>query len=69
MEYADILERHRVLDGTPPLDGITVPRHLRLQLEQEAMGKLLRLRQGVLLAGTDGKRQVELLRRASARSW
>jgi hypothetical protein len=62
MEYADILERHRVLHGEPPFDGITVdPRDLRLQLEQEAMGKLLKLRQGVLASGNDGGRQVELL--------
>lgn len=62
MEYADILERHRVLHGTPPFDGITVDReHLRLQLEYEAMGKLLRLRQGILAAGGDPKRHIELL--------
>ena len=62
MEYADILERHRVLYGTPPFDGIAVDRNeLRLQLEQQVMGKLLQLRQGALLAGTDGKRQVELI--------
>jgi hypothetical protein len=62
MEYADILERHRVLYGTPPFDGIVVDRgHLRLQLEYEAMGKLLKLRQGVLAAGGDQKAQVELL--------
>jgi hypothetical protein len=62
MEYADILERHRVLHGTPPFDGITVaPSDLRLQLEQQVMGKLLQLRQGALLAGTDGKRQAELV--------
>jgi hypothetical protein len=34
---------------------------LRLQLENQAMGKLLQLRQGALLAGTDGKRQAELI--------
>jgi hypothetical protein len=63
MEYADILERHRVLDGTLPLDGIYIDTaHLRLQTEQEAMGKLLRLRRGVMTAGTDAKRQAELLR-------
>ncbi len=63
MEYADILERHRVLTGALPLDGITVdPVHLRLQVEQEAMGKLLRLRRGVMTAGTDGARQLDLLR-------
>ncbi len=62
MEYADILDRHRVLYGTPPFDGITISReHLRLQLEQQVMGKLLQLRQGALLAGTDGGRQMELV--------
>src|SRR5438128_2069032 len=34
MEYADILDRHRVLFGEPPFDGIVISRgHLRLQLE------------------------------------
>jgi hypothetical protein len=62
MEYADILERHKVLHGDPPFDGIRVEsRDLRLQLEQEAMGKLLKLRQGVLASGNDPKRQLELL--------
>ena len=62
MEYADILERHKVLHGTPPFDGVTVSRDdLRLQLEQQVMGKLLQLRQGALLAGMDGKRQAELV--------
>ena len=62
MEYADILERHRILHGAAPFDDIAVsPSDLRLQLEQQAMGKLLQLRQGALLAGTDGKRQVELI--------
>ena len=62
MEYADILERHRVLHGTPPFDGVTVsPKHLRLELEQQAMGKLLHLRQGVLASGGDSKLQLELL--------
>lgn len=63
MEYADILERHRVLYGTLPLEGIAVRLDdLRLQLEHEAMGKLLRLRRAVMTAGTDRKRQEELLR-------
>lgn len=62
MEYADILDRHRVLFGDPPFDGIQVDRNdLRLQLEQEAMGKLLKLRQGVLASGNDAQRQLELL--------
>jgi len=62
MEYADILERHRVLHGEPPFAGITVsPRDLRWQLEHQAMGKLLQLRQGVLAAGGDRRRQLALL--------
>jgi len=62
MEYSDILQRNRVLHGEPPFEGIAISReHLRLQLEQQVMGKLLRLRQGALLAGTDGKRQLELI--------
>jgi len=62
MEYADILQRHRVLFGSPPFEGISVSRdHLRLQLEQQVMGKLLQLRQGTLLAGMEGKRQLELI--------
>jgi hypothetical protein len=63
MEYADILERHRVLYGTLSLSDLTVDlQHLRLQTEQEAMGKLLRLRRGVMVAGTDAARQTDLLR-------
>ena len=62
MEYADMLDRHRVLYGTSPFEGITIEReHLRLQLEQQVMGKLLQLRQGALLAGADGRRQVDLI--------
>ena len=62
MEYADIIDRHRVLHGSAPLDGVRVSHdHLRLQLEQQVLGKLLQLRQGALLAGPDGKRQLELI--------
>jgi hypothetical protein len=62
MEYSDIQERHRVLHGLSPFDGVRVaPADLRRQLESEAMGKLLHLRQGVLAAGGDGRRQLELL--------
>ena len=62
MEYADILERHKILYGESPFDGIRVDlRDLRLQLEHEAMGKLLRLRQGVLTAGGDKRRQIEMV--------
>jgi hypothetical protein len=50
------------LYGEPPFNGISVSRgDLRLQVEREAMGKLLQFRQGVLAAGNDGRRQLELL--------
>lgn len=63
MEYADILERHRLLHGTIALNDLVVDlRDLRLQTEQEAMGKLLRLRRGLMVAGTDTARQTDLLR-------
>ena len=62
MEYADIIERHRVLHGVLPTEGIAVaPADLRLQVEHESMGKLLQLRAGVLQAGSDAKRQRGLL--------
>jgi len=62
MEYADILRHHKVLHGDAPFDGITVRRaDLRLELEQQTMGKLLQLRRGILASGGDRKRLVELL--------
>ena len=62
MEYADILEQHRALHGTLPVDGIEVDAGaLRLAAEREAMGKLLQLRRGVLAAGGDPNRRAELL--------
>lgn len=62
IEYADVLERHRVLFGELPRDVAPVDReHLRLQLEREAMGKLFRLRAGTLAAGHDDRRRRELL--------
>ena len=63
MEYSDILERHRVLHGTPPFEGVRPSReHLRLQTENEAMGKLIQFRQGILRTGGDHRRILELLR-------
>lgn len=62
MEYADMLERHRVLHGESPFDGIRVSRaDLRLQLEHEVRGKLLALRQGTLAAGNDDRAELTLL--------
>jgi len=65
MEYADILERHRVLFGDAPFDGIRVePSDLRLQVENQTMGKLLQLRQAVMGAGGDSKLQLEVLEKS-----
>lgn len=61
MEYADILERHRVLFGDFRTEVRVDPAHLRLQLEHEAMGTLLQLRRGALAAGNDAKLQLALL--------
>ena len=63
MEYADILERHRVLYGTLPLEGVSVRlSNLRLQVEQESLGKLLRLRRAVMLTRGDVSRQRNVMR-------
>lgn len=62
MEYADILERHRVLHGEDVTNGIQVARSdLRLQVEQQALGKLLHLRRGAMAAGDDGGEQIRLM--------
>ena len=67
MEYSDILERHRVLFGEDVFAGISVsPEHLRLQIEQEAMGKLLHLRQSVFGASTDTRAQTAY---SSSKRW
>jgi predicted nucleotidyltransferase len=66
MEYADILERHRVLHGDFVTDVRVDPNHLRLELEHEAMATLLQLRRGTLAAGNDAKAQLELLEASSS---
>ena len=66
MEYADILDRHRVLFGDLQTDVRVNPSHLRLQLEHEAMATLLQLRRGALAAGNDTKAQLELLEGSSS---
>jgi hypothetical protein len=65
MEYADILERHRVLFGTLPVDGVSVkPADLRLQVEHQTMGKLLQLRQAIMGAGGDTALQLQVLEKS-----
>jgi hypothetical protein len=61
MEFADILERHRIVHGAFPSDIRVDATHLRLQLEREAMVAVLQLRRGVLATGADGKATLALL--------
>lgn len=62
MEYADILERHRLLYGEDVTQGVAVSRpDLRLQVEQQALGKLLHLRSEAMAAGNDSSSQLRLL--------
>ena len=54
IEIADMRAGYRVLRGPDPLTGVPVdPEHLRLALEREFRGKLLRLRQGYVASATD----------------
>ena len=66
MEYADILERHKVLAGELPTDVRVDPQHLRLELEHEAMGTLLQLRRASLAAWGDNGAIIELLEGVSS---
>ena len=65
IEHADILQRHKILFAAPLFDlkyGVTVsPRDLRLQLEYEALGMLLRLRGRVLTSDHDAAQRLETL--------
>ena len=66
IEVADILAHHRELYGTLPHGTPVAIADLRHQLEFEAMGKLLALRQGILAA--DGAPAAELALLAATRS-
>ena len=62
MEYADVLEHHRVLHGDLPAEDRIIDREqLRLQLEQQVMGKLIQLRQGAMAAAGKRGALLELL--------
>lgn len=54
IELADMHDAHEVVYGADPLVGLEVdPGELRLQAERELRGKLLQLREGMLLAAED----------------
>lgn len=51
IEVTDMQDAHLLLHGPDPVAALTVtPRELRLQAERELRGKLLQLREGLLLA-------------------
>jgi len=66
MEFADILERHRIVHGAFPSEVRVNPLHLRHELEREAMIAVLQLRRAALATGRDGKAMVELLERGAS---
>jgi predicted nucleotidyltransferase len=62
LEIEDIRDAHRVLAGRDPLDGVTTRRaDLRIELEHEVRGKVLRLRTEYAAAAADGKALGRLL--------
>jgi hypothetical protein len=66
IEYQDMRGAYRVLAGTDPWAGVTVQAaDVRRQLEQELMGKLVRLRQAYVAWRGDPKRLAEVI----VRSW
>ncbi len=63
IEYEDIRAHHRVLAGRDPWRGITVQReHVRRQLEQELVGKLMHLRQAYVAEWNRPKPLAEVVR-------
>jgi len=61
MEHADIGARHEVLAGAFPKVPAPDTADLRRQLEFEAMGALIHLRQGILACGSDITMELKLL--------
>lgn len=62
IEFSDMKQRYRVLDGEDPLRDLLIPmKHHREQLEYELREKLFLLRQHMLLAATDEKQLWEVM--------
>jgi|CeladaMinimDraft_18_1061708.scaffolds.fasta_scaffold00023_118 hypothetical protein len=62
IELADMKDAHVMVHGEDPLRSLDVdPVELRLQAEHELRGKLLQLREGLVLAGTEGDQVGRLL--------
>lgn len=62
IELADMRDAHLVLHGSDPLEGLVLDRTaLRLQAEREIRGKLVQLREGLLLAAEEPEQVGRLL--------
>jgi predicted nucleotidyltransferase len=62
IEYADILDARRVLEGPDPFKSLRLSRkNLRVELEREYRGNLMRLRARILAAGNDPQRVGRLM--------
>ena len=62
IELLDIRECHKILYGTDPLQELVInTSNLRLQIEHELRGKLIRLRQSYLLTGGKPKAVADLM--------
>ena len=65
IELLDICECHRVLYGEDVVEGLEIDtKNLRLEIEHELRGKLIRLRQSYLLTQGKSKAVVELMTRS-----
>ncbi len=65
IRFLDIRDRHLVLHGSDPFDGIVIPDEaIRLRTEQELRNLLIRFRRALADAGDDGLAQVAAVRRA-----
>lgn len=67
IEYEDIRAAHRLIAGRDPWQGISVRREdVQRQLEQELMGKLVRLRQSYVAAAGDAGQLTALVAQSAS---
>jgi hypothetical protein len=62
LEFAEILAEHRLLFGTDPCPGLSVPREdVRRACEIHARGHALHLREGYIESGADPRRLAQII--------
>ena len=66
LEYQAILDRHQLIDGVVPFDGVRIsPDDLRRACEIQARAHLIQLREGWLEAGGHDEELAELIERSA----